>query len=263
MAARFIIGLAGTGKTHHCASAMAQAAQADPLGPPLFWLVPQQATFMSEQRLLAQPGLPGTFRVQVLGFARFCRTIAPELGLESTLDLSGITRMLLLAQAVDQSHKKLVLFQHVAQHAGFLRNLDAILRELQQAGHDTDSLNQVRQTLTSHNQSDDILDRKLQDFITLLAAWQTRLGSNQYDPDRLPQLVADRLSKSSAVAASHVWLDSFSSLSMVEINLITALAKCCRSVEITILADPESPVFRSPDAPLQPLSTFHRTEVMY
>ncbi len=263
MAARFIIGLAGTGKTHHCASALAQASQADPLGPPLFWLVPEQATFMSEQRLLAHPGLAGTFRAQVLGFDRFCRSIAPELALKSTLDLSSITRMLLLAQAVEQCRDRLVLFQHLTGQPGFLRNLNAILRELQQTGHDAVSLNQVRLALTSSNQADDILNRKLCDFITLLTAWQNRLGANQYDPDRLPQLVADRLSKSTTVAASFAWLDSFSALSMVEINLITALAKCCRGVDITLLADPESPVFHSPDAPLQPLSTFHRTEVMY
>lgn len=263
MAARFIIGLAGTGKTSYCANALAQASQADPLGPPLFWLVPQQATFMSEQRLLTHLGQPGAFRVQVLAFDRFCRTIAAELGLNSTLDVSGITRMLLLAQAVDHSREKLVLFQQVAQEPGFLQKLDAILRELQQAGHDTLSLNQVRRTLQARNQADSILDRKLQDFTTLLGAWQNRLGANQYDPDRLPQLIADRLAKSATMAAARVWLDSFSALSMVEINLITALAQCSQSVEITILADPESPVFHSPDAPLQPMSTFHRTEVMY
>ncbi len=263
MAARFIIGLAGTGKTHHCASALAQASRADPLGPPLFWLVPEQATFMSEQRLLAHLAQAGTFRVQVLGFNRFCRSIAPELALDSTLDLSSITRMLLLAQAVEESHDKLVLFQHLTQQPGFLRNLTTILRELQQAGHDPLSLSQVRRKLTSSHQADDILNRKLSDFITLLTAWQNRLGASRYDPDRLPQMVAERLSKSATVAASSVWLDSFSALSMVEINLITALANCCQSVDITLLADPESPVFRSPDAPLQPLSTFHRTEVMY
>ncbi len=263
MAARFIIGLAGTGKTHHCVSALAQASQADPLGPPLFWLVPEQATFMSEQRLLATPGLAGTFRVRVLGFNRFCRSIATELGLEPTLDLSRITRMLLLAQAVEQSHDQLVLFQGLTEQPGFLGSLNAILRELQQAGHDPGSLQEVRLALTTGNQIDDILSRKLCDFITLLTAWQNRLGASQYDPDRLPQLVADRLSQSTSMGACYLWLDSFSSLSMVEINLITALAKCCQSVEITLLADPESPVFHSPDVPLQPLSTFHRTEVMY
>ena len=263
MAARFIIGLAGTGKTRHCTDALAQASQADPLGPPLFWLVPQQATFISEQRLLSCPDLAGTFRVQVLGFNRFCRNIAPQLGLESTPDLSNITRMLLLAQTVEQCRDKLVLFQNLTQQPGFLRSLNAILRELQQAGHDHVSLTEVRRTLTMRNQADDILNRKLSDFITLLTAWQQHLGASRGDPDLLPQLVADRLSTSAAIAASSVWLDSFSTLSMVEINLITALAKCCQNVDITLLANPESPVFHTPDAPPEPLSTFHRTQVMY
>ncbi len=67
MGVRFVIGRAGTGKTHGCVTEIAAAMRALPLGPPLYWIVPDQATFIMERLLVAQ-GLGGAG-----GLARFGR----------------------------------------------------------------------------------------------------------------------------------------------------------------------------------------------
>ena len=56
MSVRFVLGPAGAGKTHLCVRELAAACDAEPLGPPLLFLLPQQATFIHEQRLRVLPG---------------------------------------------------------------------------------------------------------------------------------------------------------------------------------------------------------------
>jgi len=51
MSVRVVIGKAGSGKSHRCFRAIVEACAADPLGPPIYWIVPKQATFQTERDL--------------------------------------------------------------------------------------------------------------------------------------------------------------------------------------------------------------------
>ena len=68
MSVRFVIGRAGTGKTRRCFDAIVEALRADPLGPPIYWILPKQATFMAERELTCASGLEGFCRARVISF---------------------------------------------------------------------------------------------------------------------------------------------------------------------------------------------------
>lgn len=68
MAVQFIIGRAGSGKSQYCFDRIVEAIRKDPLGPPIYWIVPRQATFIVERQLACSSGLHGYFRVRILDF---------------------------------------------------------------------------------------------------------------------------------------------------------------------------------------------------
>src|SRR5947207_16011398 len=68
MAVRLVIGRAGSGKTRRCFDGVVEALRADPLGPPIYWIVPKQATFMAERELTCASGLGGFCRAHVVSF---------------------------------------------------------------------------------------------------------------------------------------------------------------------------------------------------
>ncbi len=68
MAVRFILGRAGTGKTHFCFERILQAIRDKPLGPAIYWIVPRQATFITERQLACAGGLGGYFRAEFSTF---------------------------------------------------------------------------------------------------------------------------------------------------------------------------------------------------
>ena len=75
MAVRFVIGRAGSGKTHLCLEAITTALNdADAPGRLLF-LVPEQASFQMERALASRVASGGYWRAEVLSFTRLARSI--------------------------------------------------------------------------------------------------------------------------------------------------------------------------------------------
>ncbi|HTV47029.1 MAG TPA: PD-(D/E)XK nuclease family protein [Phycisphaerae bacterium] len=262
MPVRFIIGCAGSGKTQHCVDALVRAAENKPLGPPLFWLVPEQAAFMSERRLMAHPNLTGTFRIRVTGFRRLCRILAQQFAIPAEMELKPAERILLLSAAVQSCTKKLRAYGDSAQHPGFLTTLDRTLRELVQNNQTPESLARLSQ-LAETSSANPMLANKLADLSLLLQSWQQITGKEHPDPELFPQLVAQKLLALPPLTGTAVWIDAFSSMSLLEMQLCAALAKSADRMEITLLADPDSPVMQDPNAAPDELSIFYRTERLY
>src|SRR4051812_33910734 len=78
MAVTFVLGRAGSGKTARIVRRIVDAARAEPLGPPIFWLLPKQATFQAERELTCLTG--GFCRVRVVSFEGLGREIAVDCG---------------------------------------------------------------------------------------------------------------------------------------------------------------------------------------
>src|SRR5690242_2746977 len=111
MAVRLVIGRAGTGKTALCAEEIRGAAAREPLGPPLLWITPEQATVSAERRLLtgaASAGAGrGSFRAQVVSFRRLALLIARETGIlpagaQAARPMDEVARIILLEETVRQ-----------------------------------------------------------------------------------------------------------------------------------------------------------------
>ena len=269
MAVQFVIGRAGTGKTRYCVEALAAASQADPLGPPLFWLMPEQATFMSEQRLMAAPGMAGSFRIRVLGFRRLCRFLAAELNLLLGPEISPVGRQLLLARAVQDCRSQLTAYQKVANLPGFLSSLDRTLREMIQCRQSAEQLRAAANRLRVEAQpsgthiGESVLADKLQDLALLLESWDRVRPAGSIDAEMLPGIIENALVNDERLKDISLYTDAFSSISMMEIQLLSLLAKKANHLVITLLADPTSPVFGNPMAAPAPMGVFHRTEQLY
>ena len=88
MAVRFIIGRAGSGKTHHCLDAIRERLLQDAVdGPRLILLVPEQAALQMERAVQAPSGdaqpamaLAGAHRAEILSFRRLAFRVLEQAG---------------------------------------------------------------------------------------------------------------------------------------------------------------------------------------
>lgn len=261
MAVRFVIGRAGCGKTRWCVEGIASALAESPLGPPLLWVVPEQATFSAERLLLAHEGVRGSFRAQVMSFRRLAHVCAMELGLVETSDLDDLARIILLGDLVGANRKKLELFEPIADRPGFVTRLDDMLRELQQSAHTGASLRELAEKAAT--QDDAVLPRKLRDLGLLLDAWDAEVQKRKLPTERLMETVAGRLGEMEALRGARVWVDGFSAFNTLEGDFLAALAQQAAHVAITLTGDPLVEAMRDPRSALHETDLFHRTQRVY
>jgi ATP-dependent helicase/nuclease subunit B len=235
MSLQFILGRAGTGKTEQILAQLAAESEVRPLGPPILWLVPTQATFITQRRLMDR--LPSTARVEVLGPVRFCQRLLAQMGQAVPQVLSPARRLLALGRAVEGVHDKLAYFKSSLKMPGFLRTLDATLQQLVREGQTAVDLRRAADAISIGGQ--DHLGAKLQDLALLLEAWNGVLSSVRFDPEKLPQWVRSLLPEHRhKLAGISVYVDALSSMGTGEIELIAELARQPCRVVMSLLLDP-------------------------
>src|SRR6478672_7904931 len=136
MSVRLVIGRAGTGKTKRCFDAVTAACRADPLGPPVYWLVPRQATFMTERMLTCQSDLGGFIRARVLSFDALGEQILSECGGAAIPEVTALGRQMILGHLLRKHQPNLRFFGRAARQAGLATKLDATFAEFERNGRD-------------------------------------------------------------------------------------------------------------------------------
>jgi ATP-dependent helicase/nuclease subunit B len=221
--ARFLLGPAGSGKTHRCLAEVRAALAAAPEGPPLLFLAPKQATFQLERQLLAGPELAGYTRLQILSFDRLAEFILQELSLAPPQLLREEGRVMVLRALLAAKRSELQIFHASARLPGFAQELGVLLRELQRHGLQPDRLARLAEELAG---SPD-LSRKMRDLGTLLRAYQDWLRAQRLeDADSLLDLATAALRQLKGTAALRLgalWLDGFAEMTPQELELLAAV----------------------------------------
>src|SRR5688572_26936217 len=140
MSVQFVIGRAGSGKSKHCFDAIVAAMRAEPLGPPIYWLLPKQATFSAERELTTLSGLGGFCRARVLSFDLLGEEVLEACGGSAVPEVSALGRQMLLGFLLRRHQGDLKFFRSVARQPGLAARLDATFAEFERCGKDADAL---------------------------------------------------------------------------------------------------------------------------
>ena len=250
MDATFLLGPAGSGKTHRCIAEVRASLRAAPDGPPLVFLAPKQATFQLERQLLdpAIADAPAGFtRLHILSFERLAEWTLDQLGRPQPRLLDEEGRLMVLRAILAQRNGDLNLFRATARLPGFARQLSGLLREVQRHQLTPDEL------LAFGVKCPPTLAAKLADLATLLRAYREWLAkADLHDADMLPDLATAALREAALNAAlrtpsrgcgtlriPHLWLDGFAEMTPQELGLIAALTPFCERATLAFCIEDE------------------------
>src|SRR5438093_2709773 len=133
MPVTFVIGRAGSGKTARCFNRTVEATRADPLGPPILWIVPKQATFTAERELTCASGLGAFCRTRVLSFDQLASEVFEQCGGSAVPQVTPLGRQMILGHLLRRLQPRLTFFRSVARQAGLAAELDATFSELERS----------------------------------------------------------------------------------------------------------------------------------
>jgi ATP-dependent helicase/nuclease subunit B len=259
MAARFIIGRAGSGKTQYCFAQIVSACQADPLGPPIYWLLPKQATFQAERHLACESGLPAICRASVLSFSQFGDLISQQCGGIAIPEISAGGRQMIIGHLLRTHQKDLKFFRSVARQPGLAVALDTTFAELERYGKSADDI-------INHPGTGDFgdpLSAKFHDLRLLYDQYTKYLGQDRLDQHRRLQQVVECIRDWPVLKEAQIFVDGFFDFAQQERQLLAALAQGCRSLQITLLMPPDRPTVPDPKHRPDAMDLFHRTQQTY
>jgi len=239
LALRFILGRAGTGKTRLCLEEIRKELRQAPDGPPLVFLVPEQATFQTEYALALTPGLSGMFRAQVLSFRRLAWRVFSEVGGAARPHVGDVGKRMMLARILARRRNELRLFGRAAGQYGFSGTLAGVLSELKTYLVTPEALEQAVRMLPGTAETDS-LQAKLEDLRLLYTDFERELAGKYIDPDDYLTLLAAQLGESSTLRAAEVWVDGFAGFTPQEYAVLEALLKAAARVNVALCLDPRS-----------------------
>jgi len=260
MAVRFVIGRAGAGKTAHCLASVRQhLAASGESDDRLILLVPEQASLQTERALLAHPDVRATHRAEVLSFQRLAYRILQRAGAARRRALSSVGRAMVLRHLLGKLHNRLTLYRRTERCPGLVRELARIVGEFLTEAVEPDTLDAAQ----AMDARDPLLQHKLNDLRLLYAAYLEFLGDDMLDPSLSLALARAYLDRWPELSDAHVWVDGFAGLTGQQRRFLVELARRVRSMEITVMADPEYAVRAGDTEPIQPTDLFAKIQRMH
>ncbi|MCG0277326.1 MAG: helicase-exonuclease AddAB subunit AddB [Thermanaeromonas sp.] len=239
MSLHFIVGRAGSGKTHYCLQEIRKELLAAPQGPAIILLVPEQATFQMEKALVNLPDLQGSIRCQVLSFQRLAWRVSQEVGGAARPALSDLAKTMLLRRLLKRRAKDLKILRLGAWHQpGFIRELASTLKEFKYYCLSPSKLREAATSLNL-NSTHELLAAKLHDLALLWEDMEKTLEGNTRFAEDYLEILAFNLLKAPSLKEAEIWLDGFSSFTPQEYKVLEGLLKAARRVHITLCVDPQ------------------------
>jgi ATP-dependent helicase/nuclease subunit B len=259
MGVQFVIGRAGAGKSKLFLDQTAAACKAEPLGEPIVWLVPRQATFQVERELCCRADLNGYFRVRVVSFELLGRQVLEETGGAAATEISSVGRQMILGHLLRRHKDELRFFRSADSGGpGLTAELDATLIELAGAGADLSELSERLKKTDQHG-----LVNKIGDLLRIHTAYESFLGENRLDPEARLKQAVQILEHCPFLRNAVVYVDGFLRFSPRERKLLVTIGRLCRQINIALMLDPESDVLKNLHHNSDELELFHRSEEEY
>jgi len=237
---RFLLGPAGSGKTRTCLEEITRELHRDPLRPdePLYFLVPEQATFQMERALLeVDPQVTASWRARVVSFTRLAFLALDQVGPATRPVVGELGKLLALYLAVEQVQAELSVFRRVAAAEGFLESLASTLSEVRAYGHDWDALERAAAVLARTGESP-LLSAKLRDIARIGRAYQGVLADRFHDPDTTLALATAAVRSSALFCGARLWVDGFSGFTPAEFRLLQALMGAAKEITVALCLEP-------------------------
>lgn len=232
---QLIIGRSGSGKTTALYDIMRQAAET--ADAPLVLLVPEQASFENERRLLTEFGPVLSQRIQVLSFTRLAETVFRKLGGAGGERMDSTLSLLIMRQALLSVADSLTLYRHHVDSPDFLRSILDFLTECKQCAITPKALADTAAALP-----DGMLRQKTADTALILQAYEALVaGSSLCDPQDDLSVLVDRLPTCSLFDGAHLYVDAFKGFTEQELQVLDRLLSRAASMTVCLCTDTVTP----------------------
>lgn len=235
MSIRFIYGRSGTGKSKFCIDDIEININKKANKNKLILLVPEQYTFITENKVLKSIGEHAFLRTEVLSFKKMAREVFEEYGgrVKEIIKESG--RNMLIHRVLNENMDSLDYFKKISREQGFNEIISEVISEFKKYNVDIENLRQIVEKVDNSE-----LSQKIRELVMIYEAFNSKMHESYIDGDDELTLLSKKLSETDAYSGAEVWIDEFTSFTPQQLEIIRLLSKRCIRVNITLCMDGKS-----------------------
>ncbi|WAA08694.1 helicase-exonuclease AddAB subunit AddB [Fervidibacillus albus] len=233
MSLRFVIGRTGSGKTTFLMEEMINELQTDPMGEPIYYIVPEQMTFLSEYKLVTNPKIKGMFRVQVYSFTRLAWRILQETGGIRRIHLNSSGLSMLIRRIINENKKEFKIFKRSSEQFGFIEQMEKTISELKRYCVSENELSNHWNRKEINQQLKD----KLHDMDIIYRQFEQAIKDQYVGNEDYLTLLAEKIRDSETIKQATIYIDGFHSFTPQEFAVIEQLMKNAKRVTVALTVD--------------------------
>lgn len=260
MGLRFILGRAGTGKSGRALDEIKEKSMADPQGPPIFYMVPDQMTFEQEYTLYSDEQFQGSIRAQVVSFSRLAWRVLQETGGAVRPFVSSVGIQMVLRKIIEEKQGNWRIFQKAMEKQGFLEQLENMITEFKRYEVTPDMLHMQKAELDQfvHKAPGEVsLAYKLEDLTYIYEQLMIALQGQYIDSEDQLTLLADKIEEADFLSQAEIYLDGFHQFTPNELHVVETLLQKCKRVTVALTVDDPSENVSDLDLFYQTTETYH------
>ncbi|WP_107947335.1 helicase-exonuclease AddAB subunit AddB [Lysinibacillus parviboronicapiens] len=233
MTLRIVSGRAGTGKSAFIHQEIVEQLNTDPLGYPIFIIVPDQMSYSTEYELTNKHGLQGLIRAQVMTFKRLAWLVLQETGGIARKEVNGYGYRMLIRKLLEEQKSEFSLFRQAAGKRGFTEEIETLLREFSRYSVNSTVLSEVTASLKAVD-APNTLQAKTNDLQIVLQALEDRLGTTYVDSEGYYPILTEQLKHSETMNQATIYIDGFTAFTVRELELVKELLKVTKHVTVVL-----------------------------
>lgn len=227
-----IIGRSGCGKSTEVYRRLKSDAEQKPSAP-LYLLVPEQASYENERRLLTELGPVLSQRVQVLSFTRMAETVFRNIGGIAGKRMDSTVSLLLMSHALHSLADDLPLYGRHAGNTEYLKALLAVQAECKQC-----AISPKQWEDTAAEYLTGALRGKAQEFSLIFSAYEALVAQAALvDPLDDLTVLANRLPECHLFDGARVYIDSFKGFTEQEFRVLQTLMPRVHCMTVALCTD--------------------------
>lgn len=255
MSLRVISGRAGTGKTTLIHNEIVKELKEQPLGAPIYLIVPDQMSYQAEYMLTNNYDIRGIIRAQVMTFKRLAWYILQETGGIAKEQIDKIGYRMLIRRLLAENKDQFTLFRQAADKRGFTEEVEQLIKEFSQYNIDSTVLNEAI-TKLEQTSAPNTLIAKTKDLQIILDKLEEVLGDSYVDSDGFYPILIEQLQNSQKLKEAHIYIDGFTAFTVREFEIVKQLLALAKRVTVVL-------PFEDVNDKDDDQAVFYRSAVMY
>ena len=227
MALTYIFGRSGYGKTEFIFQhAMSHNGRK-------YLLVPEQVSFEYEKKLIQR--IPDTVSkdISIITFSSLSRRLFYETGGGALEVLNRAGKTLVIYRILKEINRNLEVFKKVELSRGIINSISSQIREFKNSMISYEELVNLSEKFDASS----YLSKKLKDLSLIYKRYQDYIKDKYSDSEDVLSRVIEKMPRSSIFSKSMIYIDAFSSYSLLELNVIEALMLNNNDIYVSITGD--------------------------